>query len=711
VVVTLVSWSATPRWASASIHTGFTPERAFDVAPGVQHARGSVLVNQGARRDVSVVSVNAQHPGIDLRLSQADDLASKRETVLDQALAYSQEGRRVVASVNGSLFSYVYDGTANSGFGIGFNVSDGELVNAGRLGRPGPSAAFGINELGEPIIGTPDPVITLTLPSADQVPIDRINQKRQPGRAVLYTPKMGATTMTDALGIEYVIDGFDLPLTPAGTYSGTVTEVRQGLGNTPIGPGQVVLSVSASAPAWPVSLQVGDTVTVDVSVAAGWQSVSQAVGGRDLLVAGGASVVPAPDTDGSHPRTAVGIRADDSVFLVTAADKDLAKGMTLTDLAQLMIDMGAVDALNLDGGGSMQMAVREPGDVEASAITPPEAEDAFRPVSNALQVVSTAPTGQLANLVVDPEQATVAINTPISFEAKAQDSALNGVAPPTDMLQWSVSPANGGKASEPIDQPTPTTATFSLPKAGDYVVTLRADEMAATADVTAAVDLAPPTVTNLVASLPVGGSVSQQGASLLIGWSVQDDIGVTDVEVQKRINKQTWQPLSGEPSAIAAQLEVGYGDTMRFRVRASDASGNVSQWVTSAAYRLRLVNDTNRRVATSGTWERIQDTDALRGQYLSTQEQGATATMAFRGLQVAIVGNRGPTLGVADVSFASSTEPDTVSASSHQTLRREVLYAGPLWPSAHGFVLTLTNGSGGLNSGFELDAYLVLQAG
>ena len=181
LAVALASSSGAVSGVSASIHTGYTQEKAFDLAPGVHHERGSVLVNQGARREVSVVSIDAQHAGIDLRVSQADDTASRRKTVVDQALAYSQDGRRVVATVNGSMFSYLFDGSGNGGFGLGFNVSDGELINAGRLGRPGPSAAFGINELGEPIIGAPDPVISLTLPSTDIVTVDRINQKRRPG--------------------------------------------------------------------------------------------------------------------------------------------------------------------------------------------------------------------------------------------------------------------------------------------------------------------------------------------------------------------------------------------------------------------------------------------------------------------------------------------------------------------------------------------------
>ena len=707
VAVVLVSGSAAPAVALASIHTGFTSEREFDLAPGVHHVRGSVLVNQGARRDVSVVSIDAQHAGFELRASQAGDSASRRETAVDQALAYSQDGRRVVATVNGSLFSYIGDGTAYSGLGLGFNVSDGELINAGRLGRPGPSAAFAINEQGEPMIGAPDPVISLTLPSAAVVTIDRINQKRQPGKTVLYTPKMGAQTLTDSLGDEYVIEGFDLPLAPAGSYSGTVVAVRDSLGGTPIEPDQVVLSVSDTAPVWPATLSVGDTVSVEVSVADGWQSVSQSVGGRDLLVADGQSVTVEPDVDGAHPRTAVGIRADQSVFFITAATEDLTNGLKLPDLAELMISLGAVDALNLDGGGSTQMAVREPGDFEVSPLTPPEL-DFYRPVSNAVQVVSTLPTGPLASLVVAPERATVATEAPITLTAKGRDDAFNGVALDGASLDWRVRPAEGGPPTGPESLPTPTSATFILDDAGDHVVTVDSGELRATALLTAAVDLTPPTVTSLTAHLPQAWTVGLDSASLALGWTVHDDIAVGDVELQRKIGAQAWQPVAiNPPSAISATIEDGYGETFRFRVRASDGAGNLSAWVTSPRYKLRLINDTASRIETTGIWKRRNSISAIRGQFVRTRLAGATMGFAFEGLQLAVIGNRGPTLGQAEIAIGDDLA--TLSEHAVDRLMRQVLFASPLSETAAASDFVLTTGTGGPEGGFEIDAFVLLQ--
>ncbi len=58
-----------------------------------------------------------------------------------------------------------------------------------------------------------------------------------------------------------------------------------------------------------------------------------------------------------HNRTALGLRADSSVVLLTADGRfsDKADGLSLPELAHIMDSIGCVDAINLDGGGSTTM--------------------------------------------------------------------------------------------------------------------------------------------------------------------------------------------------------------------------------------------------------------------------------------------------------------------------------------------------------------------
>ncbi|MCK7477320.1 MAG: phosphodiester glycosidase family protein [Candidatus Moduliflexus flocculans] len=64
-----------------------------------------------------------------------------------------------------------------------------------------------------------------------------------------------------------------------------------------------------------------------------------------------------------HPRTAVGVRADGRILLVTVDGRqpERSVGMTIAELAALLLELGAVEAINMDGGGSTTMVVRGTG--------------------------------------------------------------------------------------------------------------------------------------------------------------------------------------------------------------------------------------------------------------------------------------------------------------------------------------------------------------
>lgn len=60
-----------------------------------------------------------------------------------------------------------------------------------------------------------------------------------------------------------------------------------------------------------------------------------------------------------HPRTAIGARGKNRILLITIDGRtESAAGMTLGELSDLMISLGCREAVNLDGGGSTTMWVR-----------------------------------------------------------------------------------------------------------------------------------------------------------------------------------------------------------------------------------------------------------------------------------------------------------------------------------------------------------------
>ena len=61
---------------------------------------------------------------------------------------------------------------------------------------------------------------------------------------------------------------------------------------------------------------------------------------------------------GTHPRTAAGIRGDGTLLLVVIDGRQpVSRGVDLEQLASVMVDLGANEALNLDGGGSSSLHV------------------------------------------------------------------------------------------------------------------------------------------------------------------------------------------------------------------------------------------------------------------------------------------------------------------------------------------------------------------
>ena len=92
-----------------------------------------------------------------------------------------------------------------------------------------------------------------------------------------------------------------------------------------------------------------------------------AVGGRPVLVRDSA-IVGGVDTEGAvsfrerNPRTAAGIARNGTLLLLLAVDgrEYQNAGMTLRELAQTMLALGARDAINLDGGGSTTLVYADP---------------------------------------------------------------------------------------------------------------------------------------------------------------------------------------------------------------------------------------------------------------------------------------------------------------------------------------------------------------
>lgn len=114
--------------------------------------------------------------------------------------------------------------------------------------------------------------------------------------------------------------------------------------------------------------------------------VQQVISGMPMLVAKGLAVKN--DNPAKHPRTAVGVDEKGTKLIILVVDgrnPGVSEGMSLVDLSAEFIRLGCYTAMNLDGGGSTSMVMREPN-AESWKILNRPSDGRERPVANVLGV-------------------------------------------------------------------------------------------------------------------------------------------------------------------------------------------------------------------------------------------------------------------------------------------------------------------------------------
>ncbi|MGW4471533.1 phosphodiester glycosidase family protein [Nonomuraea sp. NPDC004354] len=282
---------------------------------------------------------------------------------------------RAVAAVNGDFFDINRSGAA-----LGVGVKDGALVQSPVQGW---NNAIALNEgvgrvLQMHFDGTATPAggapITLT----------QFNQLVQTGGVGLFTPLWGSYRRSDSAKVTEVV-----------LVDGAVTEVRTGAGQGPIPAGTTVLLGREAGADALAQLKVGDRVEVKYQPKpSDGGAVQTALGGRNVLVKDG-KAQPFTDTD-SHPRTAVGFSADGrKMYLLTVDGRQAdSRGLTLREMAALLVELGAHNALELDGGGSSTMLAREPGSADVQVENSPS-DGGERHVPNGLALYAPQGSGEL----------------------------------------------------------------------------------------------------------------------------------------------------------------------------------------------------------------------------------------------------------------------------------------------------------------------------
>lgn len=140
----------------------------------------------------------------------------------------------------------------------------------------------------------------------------------------------------------------------------TVDQATCTPGSASAGPGVVLAALPGTDEATALrTLSPGETMGLAWSL--GWPNITSAIGGDPVLVSAGKRALGSCTSSlcGRNPRTAVAIRRDGIILLVVVDGRQKGSvGMTLFELTRFLLHRGAVDAMNLDGGGSSVMVAK-----------------------------------------------------------------------------------------------------------------------------------------------------------------------------------------------------------------------------------------------------------------------------------------------------------------------------------------------------------------
>lgn len=349
---------------------------------------------------------------------------------LTQMTSYLQEqGMTPIMGMNADYFSF------QTGVPMGHTITEGEILTKSEEGQD----AIAFRKDGTAFLSWLE--IKTELKTATQtIPIANINKYRLASRIYMMTEDYYSDTRASGWGIDVVIGSLEGKLAIGQSVTGVVEEIGYHDGSVPIPKGKYVISLHMDGDQELFrqleALQIGEQVTISnwaVNCPDGlWETAEYAtgsVGGR-LIENGKLTGI-----DGTAaPRTAVGIKADGSVLFYTIDGRQNSSyGVRLTTLAKRMLELGCVEALNMDGGGSTCVNGVFPGNTQSALLNSPS-DGTLRSVCNFFALINTRqPDGAVAKLHLYPYGGIYLAGASEQFTVKATDGSGYAVDPPTEL--------------------------------------------------------------------------------------------------------------------------------------------------------------------------------------------------------------------------------------------------------------------------------------
>lgn len=393
---------------------------SFPVTRGVTY-EGKTLFTSGGWQKIHVLKVDLSSTNVDVDTLIGKEGLAKRDSLSKMVL-----DNNAIAGINGDFFIM-----ATPSAPVGVQVQSGRLVSSPSNRKD--MAAFGLTLDNLPQILLMEFKGDIIAPNGSRAEIGGINKIGDTyNKAFVFTPEYGKTTPK--------VSESSPDLTFAVTKNRQIVNIFDGKTAEIPTDGLVLMARGEAANFIKNNFTIGDAIDLDLNITPDISNIKMALGGGAILVENG-TIPPkfSHNIAGTNPRTAVGFTADKKTMILAVVDgrQTISRGMTLREMAELMIKLGAFNALNLDGGGSTTMVVRPLAEKQPKVINSLSG-GVQRLIANGIGIFSKAPTGNVSGFKVVASSFNVPKGGHRTFEVKAYDENFNPIDIDQNSINWSV---------------------------------------------------------------------------------------------------------------------------------------------------------------------------------------------------------------------------------------------------------------------------------
>ena len=363
---------------------------------------------------VSVVEMDLTNPYIVMETCLGGEKSVACETPVSMASRNNRPGHEVVGAVNGDFF--MTSPTNEVGLPLSGQVRNDELVLSSHN-----RACLVLDNENRPYIDRL--TFTGTVTSGEtSFALNLVNRMRYAyeniaaNQSFLFTRSYGPVTYDGSSSGKMVLlrpAGDPFRWNANGVEQCIIEDIFDAKGSTTIPDGKAILWLKGTYANYAQSLNVGDELSVSFRLTLNNESqdinIHQLIGGSNHIIMQNGQFME--DWAERHPRTAIGFNADSTrlYFVVVDGRHLTSTGVTLREMKGIFDALGAVNAVNLDGGGSSCILVND------EVLNHPS-DGPVRAVGNGCLFVSTAPDDDEIGIInFEPRCYNLSISATTSF--------------------------------------------------------------------------------------------------------------------------------------------------------------------------------------------------------------------------------------------------------------------------------------------------------